>query len=119
MAYIAALNEDVSFRPFFCAFSSNFYGVAYGTAADTLGKQARRSPKCWAGIALLGSQGMDGGGEDLPGGKRDEGSRRDLQPGTDAGVDCGCGKDRRCGAGACVLLRHRPQRRQPDHGSGR
>ena len=46
MAYIAALNEDVSFRPFFCAFSSNFYGVAYGTAADTLGKQARRSPKC-------------------------------------------------------------------------
>lgn len=58
MAYIAALNEDVSFRPFFCAFSSNFYGVAYGTAADTLGKQARRSPKCWAGIALLGSQGM-------------------------------------------------------------
>ncbi|HJC47680.1 MAG TPA: prolyl oligopeptidase family serine peptidase [Candidatus Lachnoclostridium pullistercoris] len=58
IAYITALNEDVGFRPFFCAFSSNFYGVAYGTAADAFGKQARRFPKCWAGAALLGSLGM-------------------------------------------------------------
>lgn len=56
--YITALNEDVSFRPFFCAFPSNFYGVAYGAAADILAKQTRRFPKCWAGAAILGSRGM-------------------------------------------------------------
>ena len=58
IAYITALNEDVSFRPFFCAFSSNFYGAAYGKAADVLGKQSRMYPKCWAGLALLGGTGM-------------------------------------------------------------
>lgn len=57
-AYMTALNEDVNFRPFFCAFSSNFYGVAYGEAADILARQSRRAPKCWAGIALLGASGM-------------------------------------------------------------
>lgn len=59
LEYITALNEDVSFRPFFCAFPSNFYGVAYGPGADLFGRQVRRFPKCWAGAALLGAGGMD------------------------------------------------------------
>ncbi len=59
IAYINALNEDISFRPFFCAFSSNFYGVAYGEAAELLAKQARWNPKAWGGIALLGACGLD------------------------------------------------------------
>ncbi len=58
IAYITALNEDVTFRPFFCAFSSNFYGAAYGEAADILAKQAGRFPKCWAGAAFFGTSGM-------------------------------------------------------------
>ena len=31
--YFTALNTDVSFRPFFCAFPGNFYGFGYGEAA--------------------------------------------------------------------------------------
>lgn len=58
VAYMGALNEDVSYRPFFCAFSSNFYGVAYGEAADILLEQSINSPKSWAGIAVLGSSGI-------------------------------------------------------------
>lgn len=58
VAYINALNEDVSFRPFFCAFSSNFYGVGYGEAADLLQQHSVNKPKSWASIALLGASGM-------------------------------------------------------------
>lgn len=58
-AYITALNEDVNFRPFFCAFSSNFYGVGYGESAAILGRQSRKCPKCWAGVALLGRSSME------------------------------------------------------------
>lgn len=58
LAYINALNQDVSYRPFFCAFSSNFYGVAYGEAADLLQAQSQKNPKSWAGIAVLGTSGM-------------------------------------------------------------
>lgn len=57
-AYISALNEDVSLRPYFCAFSSNFYGVAYGKQADILGMHSRLNPKQWASVALLGTTGM-------------------------------------------------------------
>lgn len=58
IAYISELNEDVSFRPFFCAFSSNFYGIGYGEAADLLQKQSVNNPKSWGAIALLGATGM-------------------------------------------------------------
>ena len=58
IAYITALNEDVNFRPFFCAFSSKFYAFAYGETAAILGRQSRLYPKCWAGVALLGQAGM-------------------------------------------------------------
>ena len=56
--YITALNEDVNFRPFFCAFSSKFYVYAYGETAGMVGRQSRLFPKCWAGVALLGPSGM-------------------------------------------------------------
>lgn len=56
--YITALNEDVNFRPFFCAFSSRFFAYAYGETAAILGRQSRLYPKCWAGVALLGPVGM-------------------------------------------------------------
>lgn len=58
IAYITALNEDVNFRPFFCAFSSKFFAYGYGETAAILGRQSRRYPKCWAGVALLGPCGM-------------------------------------------------------------
>lgn len=58
IAYITALNEDVNFRPFFCAFSSKFYAFAYNETAAILGRQSRLYPKCWAGVALLGQAGM-------------------------------------------------------------
>ena len=58
IAYITALNEDVNYRPFFCAFASKFYVFAYGETADILGRQSRLYPKCWAGVALLGQTGM-------------------------------------------------------------
>ncbi len=58
IAYISALNQDVSYRPFFCAFSSNFYGIGYGEAADLLQKQSVNNPKSWAAIALMGASGM-------------------------------------------------------------
>lgn len=63
--YITALNTDVSFRPFFCAFPGNFYGFGYGNAADILAKQARRFVRCWAGIALIGSKGMEEAEKDM------------------------------------------------------
>ncbi len=58
-AYIDALREDVSFRPFFCTFSSNFYAIAYGAeAAEILAQDSLRKPANWAGIALLGTDGI-------------------------------------------------------------
>lgn len=56
--YIKELNTDVSYRPFFCAFSSNFYGIGYGESADVLRKNSQENPKSWAGIALLGDTDM-------------------------------------------------------------
>ena len=56
--YFTALNTDVSFRPFFCAFPGNFYGFGYGEAADILAHQARRFVRCWAALGLIGSNGM-------------------------------------------------------------
>lgn len=58
IAYITALNEDVNFRPFFCAFSSKFFAYGYGETAAILGRQSRLFPKSWAGVALLGQCGM-------------------------------------------------------------
>ena len=58
IAYIGALNEDVSYRPFFCTFSSNFYGIAYGEAADLLQKHSVNNPKAWGSIAVVGASGM-------------------------------------------------------------
>ena len=57
-AYFDALSNDLSLRPMFCSFQANFYGVAYGAAADIMGYQARRSPRAYAAIALLGTKGM-------------------------------------------------------------
>ncbi len=56
--YIQELNTDVSYRPFFCAFSSNFYGIGYGESSDALRKSSQQNPKSWAGIALLGDTDM-------------------------------------------------------------
>lgn len=57
-AYFDALSNDLSLRPMFCSFQANFYGVAYGDAADLMGYQARRSPRAYAAVALLGTSGM-------------------------------------------------------------
>ncbi len=58
-AYFNALGNDLALRPMFCAFQANFYGVAYGKAADLMGYQARRNPRAYAAIALLGTEGMN------------------------------------------------------------
>lgn len=58
VAYIDALVDDVGKRPFFCSFESNFYGVAYGEAADILQNHSVDNPKRWAGIAVLGASGL-------------------------------------------------------------
>lgn len=59
VSYINELNIDVSYRPFFCAFSSSFYGVAYGPdASSSLMKHGMLNPKSWAGIALVGTDGV-------------------------------------------------------------
>lgn len=56
--YFNALSNDLSLRPMFCAFQANFYGVGYGKAADLMGYQARRKPRAYAAVALLGTEGM-------------------------------------------------------------
>ena len=56
--YLTELSNDVSLRPFFCAFAPTFFGFAYGDAAAVLAHQSRLFPKCWAGVALLGPCGM-------------------------------------------------------------
>ena len=48
----------INTRPFFAAFASKFYGVAYGDGADCLGRYSRRYAKSFAGVALLGTTGM-------------------------------------------------------------
>ncbi len=57
--YIYSMVEDVSLRPFFCAYAPSFYAIAYGESADLLGYYSRRYPKSWAGIGLIGTSGVD------------------------------------------------------------
>ncbi|WP_320128835.1 alpha/beta hydrolase-fold protein [uncultured Sphaerochaeta sp.] len=58
-AYISALNKDVSYRPFFCAFAAKFFGVAYGPETTRLlMENSMRNPANWAGIALVGTEGL-------------------------------------------------------------
>ena len=57
--YINALREDVNYRPFFSAFSSEFYVFAYGETASIIGRQSRLYPRSWAGVALIGRSGME------------------------------------------------------------
>lgn len=60
--YVNALREDVSFRPFFCTFSSNFYAIAYDSKASAiLADNSLRIPSNWAGIALVGTDGIGAG----------------------------------------------------------
>jgi poly(3-hydroxybutyrate) depolymerase len=57
--YIDALREDVSFRPFFCTFSSNFYAIAYDEKASSiLTYNSVVAPSNWAGVALVGTSGI-------------------------------------------------------------
>lgn len=57
--YLNALREDVSFRPFFSTFSSNFYAVAYSEKATAiLLENSMRKPANWAGIVLAGTTGV-------------------------------------------------------------
>lgn len=56
--YIGSMVKYINTRPFFAAFASKFYGVAYGDGADCLGRYSRRYAKSFAGVALLGTTGM-------------------------------------------------------------
>jgi len=58
LRYFEAVSGDLNLRPMFCSFQANFYGVGYGKGADLLGYQARRAPRSYAALALLGSSGM-------------------------------------------------------------
>lgn len=58
MAYLSALRDDVSYRPFFVAWTSNFYAVAYGDAADVLLQHAMANPNQWAAAACIGTTGV-------------------------------------------------------------
>ena len=63
LAYVNALRGDVSYRPFFTTFSSNFYALAYDRkTSDILLKNSVRAPRNWAGITLAGTDGIS---EDL------------------------------------------------------
>ncbi|MGI6699554.1 MAG: alpha/beta hydrolase family esterase [Christensenellales bacterium] len=59
IAYLSALRDDVSYRPFFVSFSSNFYAIAYDNAADVLMKHAMRNPNQWTSVTAVGVTGMD------------------------------------------------------------
>ena len=61
MAYLSALRDDVSYRPFFVTFSASFYAIAYGNAADVLLKHAMKYPDQWASVACIGVTGVDDG----------------------------------------------------------
>ncbi len=58
-AYLSALRDDVSYRPFFVSFSSNFYAIAYGNAADVLMQHAMQNPNQWTAVAAIGATGVD------------------------------------------------------------
>lgn len=58
MAYLSALRDDVSYRPFFVSWTSNFYAVAYGNAADVLLQHAMANPNQWAAVACIGTTGV-------------------------------------------------------------
>ena len=59
IAYLSALRDDVSYRPFFVSFSSNFYAIAYGNAADVLMKHAMRKPNEFTSITCVGITGVE------------------------------------------------------------
>lgn len=59
IAYLSALRDDVSYRPFFVSFSSNFYAIAYDNAADVLMKHAMMNPNQWTSVTAVGVTGMD------------------------------------------------------------
>ena len=59
IAYLSALRDDVSYRPFFVSFSSNFYAIAYGNAADVLMRHAMLNPYQWASVAAIGVTGVE------------------------------------------------------------
>ena len=59
MDYLSALRDDVSYRPFFCTFSSNFYAIAYGNCADALLKHAMANPNQWADVSCIGVTGVE------------------------------------------------------------
>ena len=59
IAYLSALRDDVSYRPFFVSFSSNFYAIAYGNAADILMKHAMRNPNEFTSIPCVGITGIE------------------------------------------------------------
>ena len=57
--YLNALREDVSYRPFFSTFTSNFYAVAYSEKASSiLLENSMRAPANWAGVVLAGTSGV-------------------------------------------------------------
>ncbi len=58
-AYINALRDDVSYRPFFCTFSSNFYAIAYDEKPTSiLLYNSLKNPSNWAGLGLIGTTGL-------------------------------------------------------------
>lgn len=61
MEYLSAVRDDVSYRPFFVSFSSNFYAIAYGNCADALMKHAMAHPNQWADVACIGVKGVEDG----------------------------------------------------------
>lgn len=58
MAYLSAVRDDVSYRPFFVSFSSNFYAIAYGNASDVLLQHAMKNPNQWASVSCIGVTGV-------------------------------------------------------------
>lgn len=61
IAYLNALNNDLSLRPMFCSFQASFYAAAYGDAADVVGAQSRKNARAYAAAALIGTKGMSEG----------------------------------------------------------
>ena len=59
IAYLKALRDDVSYRPFFVSFSSNFYAIAYGDTADVLMKHAMKNPGEFTSITCVGITGVE------------------------------------------------------------
>ena len=59
IAYLSALRDDVSYRPFFVSFSSNFYAIAYGDSADVLMKHAMKHPNEFTSVTAVGITGIE------------------------------------------------------------